>query len=272
MNTPWKWATRVVLEHFGLWPWVELARLGARFILKRPNEEDFRFFSHLDGQDGLFVDVGANIGQSAISLRMFNRSLAILSIEPNPALARHLRAVGLLLRRFQFRTVGIGASAQTRPLFYPVVQGVMLAQEASFSREILTEDPMTSVRVRQATGQTEFSIQESQMQIVTLDSLALTPTIIKLDVQGYELAALEGARETLARARPILMIENGDALGAIDKFLKAHGFCGPYSRTADNRLGPVSTTDPSLNVFFLPCPSGHCQKFVTLHAKPRVVN
>jgi hypothetical protein len=49
-------------------------------------------------EDGLFLDVGANVGQSAMSFRIFNRQARILSIEPNPDLEPDLRIVRLVGR------------------------------------------------------------------------------------------------------------------------------------------------------------------------------
>ena len=49
----------------------------------------------------------------------------------------------------------------------------------------------------------------------TLDSLGLSPALIKWDVEGHEVRALRGARMTILRFRPIMVIEvNGAALEA----------------------------------------------------------
>ena len=40
------------------------------------------------------------------------------------------------------------------------------------------------------------------------------PTFIKIDVEGAELAVLEGARNTLAAVRPILLVEIHDCCAA----------------------------------------------------------
>ncbi len=42
--------------------------------------------------------------------------------------------------------------------------------------------------------------------VVTLDSLGLAPDFVKLHLEGAELAALAGGRETLIRHRPVLAV------------------------------------------------------------------
>ena len=50
-------------------------------------------FERLRGT-GVFLDVGANSGQSALSFRMFNKTIPIVSVEANPACEADLRLVG----------------------------------------------------------------------------------------------------------------------------------------------------------------------------------
>ena len=42
---------------------------------------------------------------------------------------------------------------------------------------------------------------------ITIDSFAVKVDLIKLDVEGMELRALEGGRQTIARDKPVLFLE-----------------------------------------------------------------
>ena len=58
------------------------------------------------------------------------------------------------------------------------------------------------------------AIGPAAIKTVTLDELGLAPGFIKLDVEGSEVRALRGARETIKRCRPIMVMEvNRHALG-----------------------------------------------------------
>jgi FkbM family methyltransferase len=243
-----KWKARASLERLGLWRWAERARLFERLLLRRTHEADFEYFKRFDGREGLFVDVGANIGQSAISFRIFNRSFKILSFEPNALVEPELKFVGRLLgSRFSYRMEGLGSKTETRKFYYPVVDGVPLTQEGSLS-ERFAEDPTFPHRLRQATGQERYEIASSDLKFVRFDELGLKPDVIKLDVQGHELQALEGMKETLASAKPILMVEHGPGIVEVGRFLGEISYVGPLYYLNGNL---VEAAQPGLyNVFF----------------------
>jgi len=80
---------------------------------------------------------------------------------------------------------------------------------------------------------------ECEVPSYTIDSLHLTPTIIKLHLEGHELKALEGAKDTISKSRPIIMAladHNEDGLYKIANFLThldsytlyfyLHDYCG----------------------------------------------
>lgn len=58
-----------------------------------------------------------------------------------------------------------------------------------------------------ASSRPESGWREIQKDAVSIDSLDLAPTVIKIDIQGGELAALEGAASTIAKSRPVLCWE-----------------------------------------------------------------
>lgn len=69
------------------------------------------------------------------------------------------------------------------------------------------------------------ALASEQLQQVTLDSLHLPASIIKMHLEGHELAALRGAQQTLIQQRPVLMItayHNRQGMAELPAWLAAH--------------------------------------------------
>lgn len=61
-------------------------------------------------------------------------------------------------------------------------------------------------------GAHHASFDESgDVPVITIDSLGLSPSLILLDIEGSEVMALKGARNTLRRCRPPIVLEDNRA-------------------------------------------------------------
>src|SRR5689334_9570794 len=87
--------------------------LVARYAVRVPHDPDFAAWRRFAGRDGIFLDVGANVGQSAMSFRIFNRRAPIVSIEPNPLLIGDLRFTQRIVRRATFRSCAASSEPGT---------------------------------------------------------------------------------------------------------------------------------------------------------------
>jgi FkbM family methyltransferase len=91
-----------------------------------------------------------------------------------------------------------------------------------------------------------------EVETTTLDTYlaenGVTPDFIKIDIEGSELAALTGARRSLERFRPALMVEVTHREDEVMRLMREIGYRAYDTQlcpaTADTRLGP--------NRFFLP--------------------
>jgi FkbM family methyltransferase len=248
-----QWYIRVSLNALGLWNLLDQSRHFLKYVLKQPHEEDFQYFKNLDGSPGLFVDIGANCGQSALSFRIYNKSFQVLSFEPNQILETELKAVKMVLgKSFNYRMIGAGERTEKLKMYIPFVKGVPLTQEGTFDKTILTEDETTRHRIESATFSSKGTVHEYDFEIRRFDELELIPSVVKIDVQGFELPALRGMEQTLRKHLPLLMIENGPNSPEIAKYLKSFGY-SPYMYDAGkNKLLPADPSDKVLNLFFLP--------------------
>ena len=219
------------------------ARALALYALRRPHEPDFAAFALFPERDGLFLDVGANLGSSALSFRLFNRRSPILSIEPNPFHERDLRFVKRLLHNFDYELFAAGAARGEATLHVPVYKGLALTGEASLL------EPDGRPWWAQEQGVDGVETQSLRVPVRPLDELGLSPDFVKIDVEGAEEAVLRGLTETIQRARPVLLLERSNRADVVDELLKAAGYTAHVYD--GERLQPFGG-ERVTNVFYLP--------------------
>lgn len=138
---------------------------------------------------GTAVDVGANQGIYAFALSQI--AATVVAFEAHPGFADFARR--LLGSRATVHTIAL-SNASGRAAFYVPYndEGEELHLAGNLKN---THSQFTRQNIIDA-------------QVETLDSFSLdTVTFIKIDVEGSELEVLEGARQTIARDRPILLLE-----------------------------------------------------------------
>lgn len=142
-------------------------------------------WAHETAGRGTFIDVGACLGEwSYYMARRFRR---VVAFEPNPDYGTRLRV-------------------PTHP--YALGQ--------RFGRiGFTTDDPDNEGRLIPQEG-------IGTVPMAPLDEFELEPALIKIDTEGMEREVLEGARQTIIRSRPIVVLEDNKD-GAVG-FLQGLGY------------------------------------------------
>jgi FkbM family methyltransferase len=170
------------------------------------HEPDFAVLKHLPVQENdLFLDVGANRGQSILAMRRFRPGARIISFEPNPLMFRWLEEHFEDDANLTVMNFGLAATAQERTLYVPSYRGFVYDGVATFSREKAFEylSPETLYRF----DRDLLTVDQMVCRTRPLDSLSLAPTFVKIDVEGCEHEVISGGMQTLRRHKPVLMIE-----------------------------------------------------------------
>jgi len=178
-----------------------------RKLLGRPHEPDFAALKRLRAEaPGVYVDVGANHGQSIHSIRVFRPSAQIVAFEPNPNLAGELTRTYGRDSRVEIRAVGLGDDVGEFTLFVPAYRGFVYDGLASLDEA----EAMTWINAQRVYffDASKVEAVELTCRISTLDRENLRPAFMKIDVQGFEYNVLAGGAKTLAAHEPIVLIEN----------------------------------------------------------------
>src|ERR1039458_9014386 len=156
-----------------------------------------QFWSGLNLSGMTVYDIGAFHG--LLTLFFASRARAVVCFEPNTQNRKRLMENLTLneIKNVEVRKVGVGSRRETRRM----VGSPLMPGGASMEEKIVTELLRAG---------TEIVVEE--VSIVTLDeeiqqaSLA-APDFIKIDIEGWEIEALRGARNTLELYRPTLFLE-----------------------------------------------------------------
>jgi FkbM family methyltransferase len=180
---------------------------------------------------GCFVDIGANEGMmSLMAARSVGPAGRVIAFEPNPVpravLEANVSRNGL--SNVDVRPFGLADAPATLKLFVPSIN----TGEGTFARPGYDESDGTYVECRVAVGDDELR--------------GVNPTLIKIDVEGFELHVIEGLRSTIERTKPPIVMEMvADHLARaghtpidICARLEALGYAGQkLTLTSDKRLG-----------------------------------
>jgi FkbM family methyltransferase len=203
----------------------------ARYLLRRPHEHDYAAFGLFPQSDGVFWDIGANAGMSAMSFRIYQRHARIFSFEPNPYHESDLRWTKRLVGNMEYRIWAAGDTPGLIEFFVPVYRNVPITTEASMSRRFVEESPSLRTQLGERMRSPDFRIERISVEVHRLDELELSPAFVKIDVQGAEQEVLAGMTRSLATGPPVL-IEAPSA--ETSEFMAAFGYA-PYAYDHEQR-------------------------------------
>jgi FkbM family methyltransferase len=231
--------------------------LGGRICRVAGHSEDsfFQFLPHhlasmnllarvadaaLPAEGGVVVDVGANLGLSALA--MAPRAARILAVEASPATAAALRQTlaANAVPHVSAVAVALGAAAGVQAFH----DSTHSAGSALASDDALAGDGCTTIEV----------------PVTTLDALAMEHALgkidfIKIDVEGYETEVLDGARARLERDRPVVFAEfnawvlqanrNQNPRAVLESWLSRF----PHAHALRNNAAPLPLTPATMMDF-----------------------
>lgn len=150
--------------------------------------KNWEFTQFFAPPNGTAIDVGANIGMNTINYSdYFDR---VISIEPDPDVYECLQETITANACYNVETICAAVGKQN-------TEGTLLKFPRSTFGNCL--EPI---------GYKNKTRESISVDITTIDSLDLEDvTFIKIDVEGNEMAVLEGAEQTISTYTPVIQIE-----------------------------------------------------------------
>ncbi|GAB3018648.1 FkbM family methyltransferase [Mycobacterium bourgelatii] len=207
-------------------------------ILQRLGETrpDVQLARSLCDPNRVSVDIGADVGE--FSIAMLTASRSVIAFEPRPAQARELATM--------FAAVGAPVRIEAVALSDEPGVTAMRVLEADPGRSTIDTDNELN-DFDDATG----PVQTIEVPVRRLDDLKLDDVgLVKVDVEGHELAVLRGATDTLTRNRPAILVEaeerhHPNAVAEITELLAGLNYTG-YFPVGDERR-PIAEFDAAVH-------------------------
>jgi FkbM family methyltransferase len=178
------------------------------------------------------VDVGANVGKYAF--RLARLTPTVHAFEPHLSLAKKIKRA--LPNNVVVYAVAASNETGRGALSFPIIAGGRSLALASLEESALD---------RVATPVETVTVPVSKLD----DILAEPVGFIKIDVEGHELAVLEGARDVLIRDRPTILVEaeerhRANAVESVRAFLATLSYEGFFIRR--RALRSISSLTPEM--------------------------
>ncbi|MFN0189591.1 MAG: FkbM family methyltransferase [Bacteroidia bacterium] len=181
-------------------------RNGINYLLDISNVVDHSFYFNLEKPSygsilsqikkaKFILDIGGNIGTSALYFASINQTAKILSFEPHPdTFSKAVENIELnSFQNIELINLGLGTQQASLKLYevdrHNPGMNRILSEEADFPFKIIEVDILDDILLKKEIKKVDF---------------------IKIDVEGYEFSVLSGAKETL-KSKPFLFIEVNDA-------------------------------------------------------------
>lgn len=175
--------------------WLDLSDPGSLWAIQELSTGSTlsSLIQSLAGNADVFVDVGANQGIfTAVASRTIRADAKIIAIEPQPSLATCIENTLRLSKARHWSVVrkAVADSPGTLNLVIP---------EENFGEAHLQSNA--------SPPETTVNIEVTTLDEILVDASADQNIVVKMDIEGGEIAALLGGKEFFTRCAPVLIME-----------------------------------------------------------------
>lgn len=170
----------------------------------------------------VFVDVGANVGYYALKVKQANPNSEVIAIEAHPKTFNALLR-NVMVNKFNIICINKAVyKSKGKITFYDHGGWSGIASIYRKSEKALTVESDTLDGI--------------------ISSLGICPDFIKMDIEGAEVDALQGAHESLKHARMVIIEIHNENLESIKQMLKNVGFRISIENNGEYVIGMRTTS------------------------------
>ena len=187
----------------------KLKGLSAQNLLERKVEPEFLWIKEILGKNSVFMDVGANVGAYLYTLENHLKPENIYAFEPNQQLFKRLKRLFPKVNLFSLALSDVSTIAEFK---IPVINGEKVHTRGTLQTSIKEKNeektilqkvevkPLDDLVFDEGYIEQDRNAQTNKFNLKKLD-------FIKIDVEGNEMQTLRGAKKTIEKFKPILMVE-----------------------------------------------------------------
>lgn len=217
--------------------------ISIKRIEAHSSEEEFMYFVTLVPNEGIILDIGANIGTTTVPLAKAKNNAIVYSFEPMPENIETLKRVVkyFKLSNVKIFDIALGEKDGILTMVMPVINNVKM--------QGLSHIQLNGTERRRSAG------DEIDVTVKTLDTIqdlntAQKISAIKIDVENFEYFVLKGGRNLISVHQPIIYCElwKNEMREMTIKYLSDLG----YSVKVLHNKQLTDYRDDTINFFFIP--------------------
>lgn len=173
----------------------KLKNLSKENVFQRNIEPELLWIKNLVKKDSVILEIGANVGAYLYLLENEIVNKNIFAFEPNQKLFARLKRLFPEMQIFPF---AVSDENKTATFKIPIINGKAISSRGTLKTDFVEKDEERTIT--------------QVVEVVKLDDWVVMMDLkkidfIKIDVEGNEMHTLHGAKKTLQKFTPIVMVE-----------------------------------------------------------------
>ena len=171
-----------------------------------PHEEDIYGINFLNLEKKReIIDVGASDGLYFRSVKFIGVNDKFVCIEALKRNKKYLTEIKKKNKTFKFYINAAGDKNKSITIYTPFYKNRLLYNLSSYSKN----ECIANIKLRKFNiNLSKLDFVKNKIQQKKIDHFKFKPTLLKIDVEGYENKVLLGALNTINKYRPIIYVEN----------------------------------------------------------------